>query len=106
MLLIDDEADNASVKDVYKRQSMKWSNRNRFQKGLIYPVWSLLGYVRDEDRKWAIEPHGAEIVQNIFALYLEGYSSPRIADILNLCLLYTSQRRQVPGCHGKLLYPA
>ncbi len=66
-----------------KSISMKWSNRNRFQKGLIYPVWSLLGYVRDENRKWAIEPHGAEIVQNIFSLYLDGYSSPRIADILN-----------------------
>lgn len=66
-----------------KSISMKWSNRNRFQKGIIYPAWSLLGYVRDKNRKWAIDPRGAEIVQNIFALYLEGYSTSRIADILN-----------------------
>ena len=66
-----------------KSISMKWSNRNRFRKGIIYPTWSLLGYIRDENRQWAIEPRGAEIVQTIYSLYLEGYSSPRIAEILN-----------------------
>ena len=65
-----------------KSISLKWSNRNRFQKGIIYPTWSLLGYIRGPGRQWIIENRGAEIVSAIFTLYLEGYSTPRIARIL------------------------
>ena len=76
-----------------KSTSMKWTIRNRFHKGTIYPTWSLLGYVRDNDRRWAVEPRGAEIVQAIYSLYLEGYSSPRIADILNQSGIETATGR-------------
>lgn len=85
-----------------KSISIKWRVKKNFQKGIIYPVWSLLGYVRDGNSKWAIEPRGAEIVENIYALYLEGYSSPRIADILNQSGIETATGTTT-WCSGSVL---
>ena len=85
-----------------KSTSIKWRIKKNFQKGLIYPVWSLLGYIRDENRNWAIEPRGAEIVENIYALYLDGYSSPRIADILNQSGIETATGT-AKWCSGSVL---
>lgn len=66
-----------------KSESLKWSYIRRWKRGTgIYPTWSLLGYRRGEDGKWEIVDDEAELVRIIFEMYLNGYSSPQIAEIL------------------------
>ena len=63
-----------------KSNSLKWSFKRRRAQGLgIYPNWSLLGY---KGRAWEIDEDEADVVRTIYSLYLEGYSSPQIADFL------------------------
>lgn len=63
-----------------KSNSLKWSFKRRRAQGLgIYPNWSLLGY---KGHEWEIDEDEADIVRTIYSLYLEGYSSPQIADLL------------------------
>jgi len=45
----------------------------------IYPNWSLLGY---KGHDWEIDDDEADVVRTIYSLYLEGYSSTQIADLL------------------------
>lgn len=66
-----------------KSNSLKWSFRRRRAQGLgIYPNWSLLGYGLDEDKNWIIIEEEADVVRTIYSLYLEGYSSGQIAEML------------------------
>lgn len=66
-----------------KSESLKWSYIRRWKRGTgIYPTWSLLGYDVDENGKWVIIEEEAELVRIIYDMYLTGYSSPQIAEIL------------------------
>jgi len=63
-----------------KSNSLKWSFKRRRAQGLgIYPNCWLLGY---EGHDWAINEDEADIVRTIYRLYIEGYSSPQIAELL------------------------
>jgi hypothetical protein len=63
-----------------KSNSLKWSFKRRRAQGLgIYPSWALLGY---KGHDWEIIEDEADVVRTIYSLYLEGYSSTRIADLL------------------------
>ena len=63
-----------------KSNSLKWSFKRRRAQGLgIYPNWALLGY---KGREWEIDEDEADVVRTIYNLYLEGYSSSQIADLL------------------------
>ena len=63
-----------------KSNSLKWSFKRRRAQGLgIYPNWSLLGY---KGRDWEIDEDEADVVRTIYSLYLEGISSPQIAEFL------------------------
>ena len=63
-----------------KSNSLKWSFKRRRAQGLgIYPNWSLLGY---KGHDWEIDEDEADVVRTIYSLYLEGYSSTQIADLL------------------------
>ncbi len=64
-----------------KSNSLKWSFKRRRAQGLgIYPNWALLGY---KGHDWEIDEDEADIVRTIYNLYLNGYSSGQIADLLN-----------------------
>ena len=66
-----------------KSESLKWSYIRRWKRGTgIYPTWSLLGYDVDENGKWVVVEEEAELVRIIYDMYLTGYSSPQIAEIL------------------------
>lgn len=66
-----------------KSNSLKWSFKRRRAQGLgIYPNWALLGYTLDADKNWEIVEDEADVVRTIYSLYIEGYSSPQIADFL------------------------
>lgn len=43
----------------------------------------LLGYTVGEDRKYAIDPVGAKIVQEIYQMYADGYSATQIVEYCN-----------------------
>lgn len=73
-----------------KSESIKWAFKRRRERGLgIYPNWSLLGY---KGHEWEIDEDEADIVRMIYNLYLEGYSSPQIADVLT--------RSEIPTVKG------
>lgn len=66
-----------------KSNSLKWSFKRRRAQGLgIYPNWALLGYGLDSDKNWVIIEEEADVVRTIYNLYLEGYSSGQIAEML------------------------
>ncbi len=66
-----------------KSESLKWSYIRRWKRGTgIYPVWSLLGYDVDEQGEWIIVENEAELVRVIYDMYLNGHSSPQIAEAL------------------------
>jgi len=66
-----------------KSNSIKWAYRKRCAKGVgIRPNWALLGYGIDEQGNWVIIEEEAEVIRSIYTLYLDGYSSPVIADLL------------------------
>jgi len=66
-----------------KSESLKWSYIRRWKRGTgIYPSWNLLGYEIDEEGKWAIVDAEAELVRIIYEMYINGHSSPQIAEIL------------------------
>lgn len=63
-----------------KSNSLNRSFKRRRAQGLgIYPNWSLLGY---KGHDWEIDEDEADVIRTIYSLYLEGYSSPQIADLL------------------------
>lgn len=66
-----------------KSNSIKWAYRKRCAKGVgIRPNWALLGYGTDEQGNWLIIEEEAEVIRSIYTLYLDGYSSTVIADLL------------------------
>lgn len=66
-----------------KSNSLKWSFKRRRAQGLgIYPNWALMGYGLDEKKEWVIIEEEAAIIRTIYNLYLDGYSSGQIADVL------------------------
>ena len=66
-----------------KSNSLKWSFKRRRAQGLgIYPSWALLGYRLDDEKQWEIVEDEADIVRTIYSLYLDGYSSTQIAELL------------------------
>ena len=66
-----------------KSNSLKWSFKRRRAQGLgIYPSWALLGYQLDDNKNWEIVEDEADVVRTIYSLYLEGYSSTQIAELL------------------------
>ena len=63
-----------------KSNSLKWSFKRRRAQGLgIYPNCWLLGY---EGHDWSINEDEADVVRTIYRLYIEGLSSPQIAELL------------------------
>lgn len=86
-----------------KSNSLKWSFKRRRARGLgILPNWSLLGYRASEDGEWVIIEEEAEIVRSIYCLYLEGYSSGQIAELLTKSGIPTVKRREA-WCAGSVL---
>lgn len=65
-----------------KSDSIKWAYRKRFREGIVFPVWSLLGYKLNDDLEWVVDPAEAEIIIIIYDMYLNGYSTPQIAEFL------------------------
>lgn len=66
---------------------MNWSIQRRFQNG-IFLTPELLGYDKDENGDLVINESEAETVKVIYYLYINGWSTAEIADIL------TSYRRE------------
>lgn len=66
-----------------KSLSIKWAIRKRFSRGMpLCPTWALLGYDTDENGKMVVIPEEADIVKSIFQMYIDGFSSVQIADML------------------------
>jgi len=60
---------------------MNWSIERRFSKG-IFLTPKLLGYDVDEEGNLVVNPDEAETVKVIYDLYVNGWSSTEIADLL------------------------
>ena len=87
----------AQSESVLKSNSIKWAYKKRFANGLgIHPNWSLLGYKAKTD--WEIIEEEADVVRAIYRLYLEGYSSSQIAEILT--------KNDIPTVRGKSVWNA
>lgn len=88
-----------------KSNSLKWSFKRRRAQGLgVYPNWALLGYgfdqnAEDEFHKWVVIEDEAEIIRTIYNLYLNGFSSPQIAEMLTKSGIPTVKGRDIwsPG---------
>lgn len=66
-----------------KSESIKWSIKRRFSKGIpLLPTWNLLGYDKDKFGKMVIIPDEAEVVKYIYDTFLDGYSVREIAEQL------------------------
>ena len=86
-----------------KSESLKWSYIRRWKRGTgIYPTWSLLGYEMGDDGKWRIVEAEAELVRIIYDMYLNGYSSTQIAEILTRSGVPTATNRPV-WCSGGVI---
>lgn len=79
-----------------KSESLKWSYIRRWKRGTgIYPTWSLLGYEVDEEGHWVIVENEAELIRVIYDMYLNGHSSPQIAEILTRSGIPTATNKPV-----------
>lgn len=79
-----------------KSESLKWSYIRRWKRGTgIYPTWSLLGYEVDEEGHWVIVENEAELIRVIYDMYLNGHSSPQIAEILTRSRIPTATNKSV-----------
>ncbi|MDD2259755.1 MAG: recombinase family protein [Acholeplasmataceae bacterium] len=64
-------------------ENVKWSVRKKFKKGDFYlHTKNLLGYKRDKNGEVYIDETEADIVRDIFKMYLDGIGSTTIARIL------------------------
>ena len=64
-------------------ENVRWGQQKKFADGKFSVAYShFLGYEQDEDGKMVINEEEAKIVRLIYSLYLEGYSTYKIADIL------------------------
>ena len=83
----------AQSKSEQKSKSIKWAYKRRWAKGVgIQPNWALLGYELGDDQAWVINEYEAEVVRAIYSLYLDGYSSPQVAEVLT--------RNEIPTVKG------
>lgn len=79
-----------------KSESLKWSYIRRWKRGTgIYPTWSLLGYEVDEEGHWVIVENEAELIRVIYDMYLNGHSSPQIAEILTRSGIPTATNKSI-----------
>jgi len=60
-------------------ENVKWGYKRCFARGEVYFGGKMYGYQKGADGKVEIVPHEADAVQLIYKLYLEGYSTKRIA---------------------------
>lgn len=72
--LAEEESRNKSV-------IMNWSIEKRFSRG-VFLIPELLGYDKDDEGNLAINPDEAQTVKVIYNLYVNGWSSSEIADLL------------------------
>lgn len=73
-----------------KSESLKWSYRRRFAKGIpVNNMWAIMGYTVDEDGKIVVVEKEAEIVRFMFNAYLEGKSTTDIAQALTVAKVPT-----------------
>lgn len=76
------------------RSNIQWAVQRRYQRGeVMVDTNRLLGFGKDEAKNLVIIPKEAEIIRQIFQLYLSGVSAYRIAQIL------TDQN--IPSRHAK-----
>lgn len=73
----------AQAESEQKSNSLKWSYIRRWKHGIVNPTWSLRGYYLDEEGKWAIDEEEALIIRFVYDAYLNGHSSPQIAELLS-----------------------
>ena len=79
-----------------KSESMKWSYTRRWKRGTgIYPAWNLLGYKTGEAGQWEVIEEEAELIRTIYEMYLSGYASTQIAEILTRSEIPTVQNKAV-----------
>lgn len=79
-----------------KSESLKWSYIRRWKRGTgIYPTWNLLGYEVNEEGRWVIVDAEAELIRIIFDMYLNGHSSPQIANILTRSGIPTATNKEI-----------
>lgn len=78
-----------------KSESLKWSYIRRWKRGTgIYPTWNLLGYEVNEEGRWVIVDAEAELIRIIFDMYLNGHSSPQIAELLTRSGIPTATNKE------------
>ena len=79
-----------------KSESLKWSYIRRWKRGTgIYPTWNLLGYEVNEEGRWVIVDAEADLIRIIFDMYLNGHSSPQIANILTRSGIPTATNKEI-----------
>lgn len=68
-----------------KSDSLKWSYRRRFAKGIpVNNMWAIMGYDTDEKGNIIVVEKEAEIIRFMFNAYLEGKSTTEIAAALTV----------------------
>ena len=78
-----------------KSESLKWSYIRRWKRGTgIYPTWNLLGYEVNEEGRWVIVDAEAELIRIIYDMYLNGHSSPQIAELLTRSGIPTATNKE------------
>lgn len=63
--------------------NVKWGVRQRMKNGTFGFHYNTYGYRKDENGEPEVVPEEAYFVKKIFDLYLDGYSTKKIADYLN-----------------------
>ncbi|MBQ7960173.1 MAG: recombinase family protein [Clostridia bacterium] len=77
-------ASYAQEESLSASENVKWRIQNDFKQGkLPMSVWNIYGYKRTPDGGLEIIPEEAEIVKQIYKLYLDGLGVLKIAQILN-----------------------
>ena len=78
-----------------KSESLKWSYIRRWKRGTgIYPTWNLLGYEVNVEGRWVIVDAEAELIRIIYDMYLNGHSSPQIAELLTRSGIPTATNKE------------
>jgi len=65
-----------------KSNSIKWANSRCFEDGNYFCPVRLLGYEKDGKYGMKIEPEGAKTVRLIYDLFLAGYSTKEISEVM------------------------
>lgn len=79
-----------------KSDSLKWSYRRRFAKGIpVNNMWAIMGYDTDEKGNIIVVEKEAEIIRFMFNAYLEGKSTTEIAAALTVAKVPTPKGKEV-----------